>query len=65
MKKVLLHLDNDYAGRMATKAIMTVLPKEYEATARPSPACKDINAYLCRKLHLPESAIAVAKEKAR
>ena len=65
VKKVLLHLDNDYAGRMATKAIMTVLPKEYEATDRPSPACKDINAYLCRKLHLPESAIAVAKEKAR
>lgn len=65
VKKVLLHLDNDYAGRMATKAIMTVLPKEYEATDRPPPACKDINAYLCGKLHLPESAIAVAKEKAR
>lgn len=54
VKKVLLHLDNDYAGRMATKAIMTVLPKEYEATDRPPPACKDINAYLCRKLGLPE-----------
>ena len=65
VKKVLLHLDNDYAGRMATKAIMTVLPNEYEATDRPPPACKDINAYLCRKLHLPESAIAVPKEKAR
>ena len=65
VKKVLLHLDNDYAGRMAAKAIMTVLPKEYEATDRPPPACKDINAYLCRKLHLPESAVAVAKEKTR
>ncbi len=65
VKKVLLHLDNDYAGRMATKAIMTVLPKEYEAADHPSPACKDVNAYLCRKLHLPEIAIIVPKEKAR
>lgn len=65
VKKVLLHLDNDYAGRMATKAIMTVLPKEYEAIDRPPPACKDINVYLCRKLHLPESTIAAPTEKAR
>ncbi len=65
VKSVLLHLDNDYAGRMATKAIMTVLPKEYEATDRPPPACKDINAYLCWKLHLPESAIAAPNEKVR
>lgn len=54
VKKVLLHLDNDYAGRMATKAIMTVLPKEYEATDRPPSGCKDVNAFLCRKLGLPE-----------
>ena len=65
VKKVLLHLDNDYAGRMATKAIMTVLPKAYEAIDRPPPAYKDINAYLCRKLHLPENTIAAPKEKAR
>jgi len=65
VQNVLLHLDNDYAGRMATKAIMTVLPKEYTAIDRPSPTCKDVNAYLCRKLHLPESAITAPKEKAR
>lgn len=63
--KVLLHLDNDYAGRMATKAIMTVLPEEYETINRPPPVCKDINAYLCRKLRLPENAMAASKEKAR
>jgi hypothetical protein len=65
VKKVLLHLDNDYAGRQATKAIMTVLPRECEAADRPPPACKDVNAYLCRKLHLPESAFAGLKEKER
>ncbi len=54
VKKVLLHLDNDYAGRMATKAIMTVLPKEYEAVDRHPSSCKDVNAFLCRKLGLPE-----------
>jgi hypothetical protein len=65
VQNVLLHLDNDYAGRMATKAIMTVLPKKYEAADRPPPACKDINAYLCKKLHLPEKAMATSKEKTR
>lgn len=54
VKTVLLHLDNDYAGRMATKAIITVLPKEYKVIDRPPSAGKDVNAYLCRKLHLPE-----------
>ncbi len=54
VKNVLLHLDNDYAGRMATKAIMTVLPKEYTAIDRHPSGCKDVNAFLCRKLGLPE-----------
>lgn len=54
VKNVLLHLDNDYAGRMATKAIMTVLPKEYTAIDRHPSDCKDVNAFLCRKLGLPE-----------
>lgn len=54
VQNVLLHLDNDYAGRMATKAIMTVLPKEYTALDRHPSGCKDVNAFLCRKLGLPE-----------
>jgi hypothetical protein len=54
VKSVLLHLDNDYAGRMATKAIMTVLPKEYEVIDRPPSTGKDVNAFLCRKLGLLE-----------
>ena len=54
VKTVLFHLDNDYAGRMATKAIMTVLPREYEGIDRPPSACKDVNAFLCRRLNLPE-----------
>ena len=65
VKKVVLHLDNDTAGRMATKAIMTVLPTEYEAADRPPPTCKDVNAYLCWKLHLPESAMPTPREDVR
>jgi hypothetical protein len=55
IKRVHLHLDNDLAGRLATKAIMTVLPKEYAVTDEPPPSGKDYNDHLCDRLHLPRT----------
>lgn len=60
VKKVALHLDNDYPGRLAAKAIMTVLPKEYESADKPPSHGKDYNDYLCLRLGL---AAAKSKEK--
>jgi hypothetical protein len=55
IKSVHLHLDNDLAGRLATKAITAVLPKEYEVTDEPPPSGKDYNDHLCDRLHLPRT----------
>lgn len=50
---ILLRLDNDYAGRMAAKALTTVLPEKYTVDARFPPQGKDYNDYLCKCLGLP------------
>ncbi len=47
IKTIVLRLDNDRAGRMAAKALMTVLPKNYTIDARFPPRGKDYNDYLC------------------
>ena len=47
IKKVVFHLDNDRAGRLATQAITTVLPKQYRTADMPPPSGKDFNDYLC------------------
>jgi hypothetical protein len=53
-----LHLDNDLAGRLAAKAIMTVLPKRYKMTDEPPPAgSKDMSDHLCDRLGLPRSPV--------
>ena len=44
------HLDKDKAGRLATKAIQTVLPKQYLIRDRPPEWGKDYNDYLCIQL---------------
>ena len=64
IKTIVLRLDNDYAGRMAAKALMTVLPKDYTVSARFPPKGKDYNDYLCRILRLPD-AIRRQKETVR
>ncbi len=64
IKTIVLRLDNDYAGRMAAKALMTVLPKEYTVSARFPLKGKDYNDYLCRTLRLPD-AIRRQKETVR
>ena len=53
IKTVTLHLDNDRAGRLAAKAIQTVLPKDYEVKNHPPPWGKDVNDYLCHRLGIP------------
>lgn len=49
-KKVYLHLDNDYAGRLATTTLQTIIPKCYEVIDEPPYKGKDINDYLCLRL---------------
>jgi hypothetical protein len=55
IRNVHLHLDNDLAGRLAAKAILAVLPKEYVATDEPPPSGKDYNDYLCDRLGIPRT----------
>ena len=60
IKTIILRLDNDRAGRMAAKALMTVLPKDYAVVARSPPRGKDYNDYLCSCLGRP---ITKSKER--
>ena len=52
VKTIVLHLDNDRIGRHATKAISTVLPKQYQVKDVPPKQGKDYNDLLCIKLNL-------------
>lgn len=53
IKTISLHLDNDTAGRNATKSLIHLLSGSYRVEARPPPGVKDVNDYLCSKLRLP------------
>ena len=55
IKVIVLRLDNDRAGRLAAKALMKVLPKQYTIDVRFPPWGKDYNDYLCHCLGLPIS----------
>ena len=52
VKTIVFHLDNDRIGRLATKAISTVLPKQYQVKDVPPKQGKDYNDQLCIKLNL-------------
>lgn len=47
IKDVVLHLDNDRAGRRATQAIQTVLPRHYQTRDEPPEKGNDCNDCLC------------------
>lgn len=47
IKKIYLHFDNDSAGRIATMALKTILPKQYEVIDEPPLIGKDFNDFLC------------------
>lgn len=48
--KIILHLDNDKAGRLATKALQTILNNSYEVIDNPPTQGKDFNDFLCLKM---------------
>lgn len=50
IKRIILHLDNDIAGRKATKALQTILSDKYEVVDDPPKCGKDVNDFLCNKL---------------
>ena len=50
IKTITLHLDNDTPGRMAARAIMTIMPKDYTVFNKPPPHGKDFNDYLLAHL---------------
>lgn len=53
VQKIVLRLDNDYAGRLAAKALQTILPEKYEMQISLPPQGKDYNDCLCMRLGLP------------
>lgn len=50
---IVFHLDNDRAGRMATRTISMVLPQGYRIRDEPPKLGKDYNDYLCIHLGIP------------
>lgn len=60
IKTIILRLDNDRAGRLAAKALMAVLPKNFAIEARFPPTGKDYNDFLCTHMEIP---ITRSKEK--
>lgn len=52
VKRVIVHFDNDKAGRMATEALKAILPDRYEVIDDPPPNGKDFNDFLCFRLHI-------------
>ena len=50
IKRILLHFDNDNAGRKASLALKTILPSKYKVIDSPPPCGKDYNDFLCFRL---------------
>ncbi len=46
IKTIVLHLDNDKAGRLCTAALKELLKKDYEIVDDPPPVGKDFNDFL-------------------
>ena len=54
IKRIVLHLDNDIAGRKATKALQILLSGEYEVVDDPPQYGKDVNDFLCKRLGIKD-----------
>lgn len=61
VNELVLHFDNDMAGRNAVYAFQKVMPKRYKITDSPSPIGKDVNDYLCHYLGIRK----INKERTR
>ena len=47
VKRIIMHLDNDETGRLASKAIYNVLSKGFDVIDQPVTVGKDVNDFLC------------------
>lgn len=63
VKTIVLHLDNDRIGRLATKAISTVLPKQYQIKDVPPKQGKDYNVAILFRLNKKEAEALDKKVK--
>ena len=54
IKRIVLHLDNDIAGRKATKALQTILSDKYEVVDDPPQYGKDVNDFICKRLGIKD-----------
>ena len=54
IRRIVLHLDNDIAGRKATKALQTILSDKYEVVDDPPQYGKDVNDFLCKRLGIKD-----------
>lgn len=54
IRRIVLHLDNDIAGRKATKALQTILSDKYEVVDDPPQYGKDVNDFLCKHLGIKD-----------
>ena len=50
IKRIILHFDNDIAGRKATETLKVILPDRYEVVSVPPPQGKDFNDFLCLRM---------------
>lgn len=55
IKRIFLHLDNDYAGRLASKTLQQIYKIKYEIVDSPPTYGKDYNDFLCLKLGINKS----------
>lgn len=61
-RRIVLHLDNDEAGRGASRAIKTILSERYEVVDSPPPYGKDYNDFL-RSICSDKELRAVGRER--
>lgn len=54
VNQIVLHLDNDNIGRMATKTLQLILPREYKVIDDPPPYGKDFNDFLQLELGIKQ-----------
>lgn len=54
IRRIVLHLDNDIAGRKATKALQTILSDKYEVVDDPPQYGKNVNDFLCKRLGIKD-----------
>lgn len=54
IRRIILHLDNDIAGRKATKALQTILSDKYEVVDDSPQYGKDVNDFLCKRLGIKD-----------